>query len=349
MNRRALRASSSASSGRRRDGDERADAVGRGLLHSSKLQRLVMMTKPVVRSVPASASAPMSLSSALWRPTSSRTSTMSPASVAQAAPCTVRLKRFMVCRLGSSAAALRMAAAAGRTVCGTGCGDAHDVGDVLDPAQPAAGAALERAARHARVGKRFLVDGDVDGVAVLDRHGEHAEDIGAVRNDAFGEREADAEIGEVGRRRHHHRVGHRVDLAAATGTSSGSCQVTGVRLPLASMDNAIGRHRAKRGAGDRQPRRVWPWRSSDGHRKHSETVMAREPTQPRRSRARHYSAATSVLSPIRLFSRSRSSHSSCHSEGWLEGVTCTAVTLYSGQLVAQSEFSVVMTLAPVTG
>ena len=29
--------------------------------------------------------------------------------------------------------------------------------------------------------------------------------------------------------------------------------------------------------------------------------------------------------------------------------TCTAVTLYSGQFVAQSEFSVVTTLAPVTG
>ncbi len=29
--------------------------------------------------------------------------------------------------------------------------------------------------------------------------------------------------------------------------------------------------------------------------------------------------------------------------------TCTAVTLYSGQFVAQSEFSVVMTLAPDTG
>ena len=52
---------------------------------------------------------------------------------------------------------------------------------------------------------------------------------------------------------------------------------------------------------------------------------------------------------MRLFSRSRSSHSSCHSDGRLEGVTCTAVTLYSGQLVAQSEFSVVMTLAPLIG
>ena len=33
----------------------------------------------------------------------------------------------------------------------------------------------------------------------------------------------------------------------------------------------------------------------------------------------------------------------------LDTVTCTAVTLYSGQFVAQSEFSVVITLAPLTG
>ena len=35
---------------------------------------------------------------------------------------------------------------------------------------------------------------------------------------------------------------------------------------------------------------------------------------------------------------------SCHSVGPLDGDTCTAVTLYSGQLVAQSELSVVTTL-----
>ena len=39
----------------------------------------------------------------------------------------------------------------------------------------------------------------------------------------------------------------------------------------------------------------------------------------------------------------------CHSEGWLTRVTCTAVTLYSGQLVAQSELSVVITFAPDSG
>ena len=125
--------------------------------------------------------------------------------------------------------------------------------------------------------------------------------------------------------------------------------MTGVRLPGASM--------ATPSAGTEQSAAL---RVRDfggiGHRGHlavmgsSRRVMARETyTHARRSRARHYSAATSGLSPMRLFSRSRSSHSSCHSDGRLEGVTCTAVTLYSGQLVAQSEFSVVMTLAPLTG
>ena len=39
----------------------------------------------------------------------------------------------------------------------------------------------------------------------------------------------------------------------------------------------------------------------------------------------------------------------CHSDDRNTGITCTAVTLYSGQLVAQSEFSVVITLAPDSG
>ena len=39
----------------------------------------------------------------------------------------------------------------------------------------------------------------------------------------------------------------------------------------------------------------------------------------------------------------------CQAEGSVTRVTCTAVTLYSGQLVAQSELSVVITLAPDSG
>ena len=39
----------------------------------------------------------------------------------------------------------------------------------------------------------------------------------------------------------------------------------------------------------------------------------------------------------------------CQADGWLTFSMLTAVTLYSGQLVAQSELSVVTTLAPETG
>ena len=44
-----------------------------------------------------------------------------------------------------------------------------------------------------------------------------------------------------------------------------------------------------------------------------------------------------------------SAYSCCHSVGPFDGDTWTAVTLYSGQLVAQSEYSVVTTLACVSG
>ena len=61
-----------------------------------------------------------------------------------------------------------------------------------------------------------------------------------------------------------------------------------------------------------------------------------------------YSAASSAGRMRRLW-RACSSYSICQSDGPLDGETCTAVTLYSGQLVAQSEKSVVMTLAYVSG
>ena len=44
-----------------------------------------------------------------------------------------------------------------------------------------------------------------------------------------------------------------------------------------------------------------------------------------------------------------SSKPCCHSERCVAGAICTAVTLYSGQLVAQSLCSVVTTFAPVSG
>ena len=76
---------------------------------SSKLQRLVISTNPDAGSVLFCAKAPISLSRAVWRPTSSRTSRISPSCETHAAPCTVRLSRFIGCLPGSVFAALRMA------------------------------------------------------------------------------------------------------------------------------------------------------------------------------------------------------------------------------------------------
>ena len=63
---------------------------------------------------------------------------------------------------------------------------------------------------------------------------------------------------------------------------------------------------------------------------------------------RSYSAASTAV-VMRRLSREKSSYSCCQSVGPLEGAICTAVTLYSGQFVAQSEKSVVMTFACVSG
>src|SRR5262249_4545543 len=60
-------------------------------------------------------------------------------------------------------------------------------------------------------------------------------------------------------------------------------------------------------------------------------------------------SAASSRPAIRRLWRACSLYSSCQSVGPLEGLTCTAVTLYSGQFVAQSEYSVVTTLACVFG
>ena len=59
-------------------------------------------------------------------------------------------------------------------------------------------------------------------------------------------------------------------------------------------------------------------------------------------------SAGSIVAIRRLCS-ANSLYSVCQALGPFDGETCTAVTLYSGQLVAQSEYSVVMTLACVVG
>ena len=112
-------------------------------------------------------------------------------------------------------------------------------------------------------------------------------------DDSLGQREADGEILQIGRRAHHHRVGLAVE---------------------GDGERGFLRHVA-RGAG--HPRAVAP----DGRGQCAE----RRGTQ---------SAASARM--CRLCSDC-AAYWRCHSLGPLLGVICTAVTLYSGQLVAQSE------------
>ena len=134
-------------------------------------------------------------------------------------------------------------------------------------------------------------------------------DLVGGRDDAFGQAEAEGEVLEVLRRRHHHGVG-----AAVVGE--------GDRGLLRDRALAVGEARRRRQA-------VRATRSIGGA-------------------TRLYSAA-STAGAMRRLSRENSSYSSCQRDGPFDGEICTAVTLYSGQLVAQSEKSVVMTLACVSG
>ena len=69
----------------------------------------------------------------------------------------------------------------------------------------------------------------------------------------------------------------------------------------------------------------------------------------RGARVRRHRARAQEVSSRRSCSLRRFSNSTCQRERCTAGATCTAVTLYSGQFVAQSLYSVVTTFAPVSG
>jgi hypothetical protein len=77
----------------------------------------------------------------------------------------------------------------------------------------------------------------------------------------------------------------------------------------------------------------------------SASMRRPEPARPARrnciSKDRSDSGDIGLLGRFRVNDAARlpacSSYSTCHSVGPFDGVTCTAVTLYSGQFVAQSE------------
>src|SRR5690606_13205868 len=95
-----------------------------------------------------------------------------------------------------------------------------------------------------------------------------------------------------------------------------------------------------------------------GMRLMSLLFIGRDRSQLDVDRFRHGPYSCSAASPSPSRSRSCNSlcctslkrdHLACHSEGCVTSFAWTAVTLYSGQLVAQSEASVVTTLAPDSG
>ena len=81
-----------------------------------------MQTKPLAMSCLAFSNAPMSLSKALWRPTSSRTSTISPCKLAHAAAWVAPVRSFSGCLERNMACALNMACVA--TITSGACGKA---------------------------------------------------------------------------------------------------------------------------------------------------------------------------------------------------------------------------------
>src|ERR1700733_518350 len=81
----------------------------------------------------------------------------------------------------------------------------------------------------------------------------------------------------------------------------------------------------------------------------ADAAVAPDLTIDSADRIGHDYSAASTTGAIRREWRACSSYAFCHSDGPFDGEICTAVTLYSGQLVAQSEYSVVMTLACVSG
>ena len=175
----------------------------------------------------------------------------------------------------------------------------HRLVEALDAAEPAAGRAGEATPARRRSRVRAL------------RRKPHAQLDARARasttssssisrrscDDAFGQAEAEGEVLEVGRRRHHHRMGRAVIAEARPRVSSGIA-----RTPCAH------RVAAERGARDA---RTGGGSCGSLRRRHGRDAAATA------RRARRTPPATRV--------------------GPFDGVTCTAVTLYSGQLVAQSE------------
>src|SRR3990167_6683591 len=79
------------------------------------------------------------------------------------------------------------------------------------------------------------------------------------------------------------------------------------------------------------------------------TSQSRRNNNSETQHTRSHSCTTLICGSRSSCSWVKAWNSFCHCDGASTLLICTAVTLYSGQLVAQSELSVVITLAPDSG
>ena len=79
--------------------------------------------------------------------------------------------------------------------------------DILNAAKPAAHPAFKAALHHAVAVQMLFVNREINRQAFFRRQRENALDMGGRGDDPFGQRKARGEIIEIGRRRHHHRIG----------------------------------------------------------------------------------------------------------------------------------------------
>ena len=176
----------------------------------SWLTRLVTAAKPLAGSMPARAIAPTSLSSALRRPTSSRTSSSSPAGEIQAAAWLAPVD-FQSPWPTASARIPETSAACSITTGATGRSTPARGGD-----EHRARASAERVVGRQRPGlqpcRRRSADPRPQDQAVALRRALERQQLGGTVDDAFAEQIAEDEVLEVGRRGEDHEPGAAVDL-----------------------------------------------------------------------------------------------------------------------------------------
>ena len=205
-----------------------------------------------------------------------------------------------------------MSAGVTRPAASTGLAPAHRLAQAVDAAQAAAGRAGDMRGGGWPGPWRAVAgqpEAQLDALLMLDRLA--VEDVVDGGDQALIEGKADGEILEVGRARHHHGIGAAVED---------------------ERDRRLLGHGALAGREDA----IAPGEAGNAG---EAAVIGRDPpaATPPIGRSGAHRGSLGRSRAMRRDCLAKASYSSCHCVGPLDGMTCTAVTLYSGQLVAQSE------------